>query len=253
MFWRWRCNVNKRTVNFAQQVWTDDNMEAFLKNFVTFKAQLKSRDLIRKERKRGGHDDFGKPMPVLMPASLCKLLQTRLAEAHGDFFQQHFGDMPVHRLAQTPLAVFAENCGLDTGDHVQISRVQARLFDQKWLDSLDSLTATKAQQEPTMDTLRNYKGVRFWKYTLDMTDDLSPQPSGVRSHLSRNAFEQISARLFLESFKRGPFEQGAGSASDGEGTVAQRVDDAPPEIPCTSKTACASSKTTAFCASPGRA
>ena len=82
-----------------------------------------------------------------------------------------------------------------------------------------------------MDKLRHYKGVQFWTYTLDMTDRMYPvqQHSGVRSHLSRNVFEQISARLFLESFERGPFEQGAGSASDG--TVVQRVDDAPAEIP----------------------
>ena len=135
--------------------------------------------------------------------------------------------MSIHRLTQTPLAAFADGCGLD----LKVSKVQARLFDQDWLDSLDSLTGTLAEQERIMDKLRHYKGVQFWTYTLDMTDRMYPvqQHSGVRSHLSRNVFEQISARLFLESFERGPFEQGAGSASDG--TVVQRVDDAPAEIP----------------------
>ena len=82
-----------------------------------------------------------------------------------------------------------------------------------------------------MDKLRHYKGASFWTYTLDTTDHMYPVQvrSGVRSHLSRNVFEQISARLFLESLEQGPFEQGAGSASDG--TVVQRVDDAPAEIP----------------------
>ena len=82
-----------------------------------------------------------------------------------------------------------------------------------------------------MDKLRHYKGASFWTYTLDMTDHMYPVQvrSGVRSHLSRNVFEQISARVFLESFKRGPFEQGADSASDG--TAVQRVDGAPAEIP----------------------
>ena len=80
-----------------------------------------------------------------------------------------------------------------------------------------------------MDKLRDSKGVKFWQYILDMTDDMWPQKSGVRSHLSRNVFEQISARLFMEHFKRGPFGQGADSGSDG--TAVQRVDGAPAEIP----------------------
>ena len=232
VFWGWRrCCANCiGQASFEEQVWTDDNMEAFLKSKVPFEAQLKSRDVLRKQRANPEHLDHGKPLPRLIPASLCKLWQICIAQAHGDFFQQHFGDMSVHRLARTPLAILANERDLDIGEEqVHISKVQARLFDQDWLNSLDSLTVSLDLQEPIMSKLRHFKGVGFWKYTLEMTDDLRPHFRGVRSHLSRNVFEQISARVFMESFERGPFEQEAGSASDG--TVVQRVDEAPAETP----------------------
>ena len=234
--WRWRrvCTNFKGPVTFAMQVWTDDNMEEFVKKVASFQAQIRSRNLTRQARKDPRHKHHDKELPMLIPAHMCKLWQICLVQAHGEFYQRHFGDMSVHRLAQTPLVVLAEGRGLDTtGDNLQISQVQALLFDVNWLGFLDKLTATSDVQEQIMHKLEQYGGESFWKYTLDTTERLCPVlqgHSGVRSHLSRNVFEQISARLFLESLEQGPFEQGAGSASDGT-TVVQRVDDAPAVTP----------------------
>ena len=59
-----------------------------------------------------------------------------------------------------------------------------------------------------MEKLTQLEGARVWTCTLEMVGQAFHGHNGVRSYLSRNAFEQISARIFMESFVQCPFSQG---------------------------------------------
>ena len=93
-----------------------------------------------------------------------------------------------------------------------------------------------------MNKLSKLKGAALWQRTLELTDEAFPRkpdrhsggPS-TRSHLSRCAFEQITARTFLDTFKHGPLYQGP--TSPPSATSVMRTADAPADFKDPSATA----------------
>ena len=124
----------------AQVVWTDEDMENFLKHFCSWEAQLKSQRELREARKNPQHKDHNKQLPVLVPPHLVKLWQICLAQSHSKLYRQYFGDMSVNRLAKEPMAFLAKRVAgveMETSD---ITPVQASLFDKDWVAELDAVS-----------------------------------------------------------------------------------------------------------------
>ena len=103
-------------------------------------------------------------------------------------------------MIQTPLAVYAQSVGIDM-DLRDITPLQAGLFDKDWLGALDELSSKWKDQEPIMNMMQKVEGGDLWMQTMLMCDEAF----GKGTRLSRSAYEQITARRFLECMQEGPF------------------------------------------------
>ena len=82
-----------RVVVVADVVFTDDDLDAFIKDHCSFESYIQWRRQEVTARKDPTHPHHGKPLPRFIPPVLIQLFGILLEQTHTEFYQQHFGPM----------------------------------------------------------------------------------------------------------------------------------------------------------------
>ena len=97
------------TVPLEDLVWTEQDMDEFLRTEEPFDTHQRLWKQEREDRKHREHKHYGKVMPPMTPPSFVRLFQLGLAQVHSRKFMQHFGILwDIDSVLHTPIQVIAE-------------------------------------------------------------------------------------------------------------------------------------------------
>ena len=125
----------------ADLLWTEDDMEHFLRTVASLETHKACWKQKRQDRKDENHKDVGKPMPRMFPPSFVRLFQFALAQVHSKKFMQHFGFATIEHILHTPIQVLAERKGVAVSAAVATD-FQINLFTEGIRAAFDNITST---------------------------------------------------------------------------------------------------------------
>ena len=152
----------------ADLLWTEDDMEHFLRTVASFETHKAHWLQKHQDRRDENHRDFGKPMPRMIPPSFVRLFQFALAQVHSEKFMQHFGSATIEDILHTPIQVLAEHEGVAVSAAVATD-FQINLFTEDTRMALDHITSAmdKIEVDGFVQQAREFQGSGLFMFVLD--------------------------------------------------------------------------------------
>ena len=193
---------DKSSASLAQLVWTEEDMEVFLRTVASYDAHKKSWLAERKARTNKTHPLHSKAMPRLIPATFVCLYQLVLAQTYSKKFMEHFGHATVGDMLHTPIQVRAEIEGVRQPDFAVATEYQITLFEQNTATALKEISASLGAAEVAsyVEQAQAYKGDGLFKFVLELArkhvDDRTPKDKTPSPFRSRLLYEYIIGTAF---------------------------------------------------------
>ena len=155
-------------MSFAELVWTEDDMEYFLRTVCSFETHKTIWRKRCQERLDEGHKHYEKPMPRMIPPSYVRLFQLTVAQVHSKKWRQHFGAATIENILHTPIQVLAEQRGVAVSAAVA-TNFQIKVFTEDTRIGIDKLTRDldKVEYSGYVQEARDYTGSGLFKFVLN--------------------------------------------------------------------------------------
>jgi hypothetical protein len=154
LFGIWRSVAASVAPGVLDLILSEDDLSNFLEKVASFDAQVAYRQRVKAARADRRHQDHGKAMPRLIPASLIKLWQVCLAHEHGDLFDKHFGKFSRHLV--------------DTSS----TRIREYCWNQELQKTAEALSADVSKRQRVMTKLEEQAGSKLWAYFFERSQAL---------------------------------------------------------------------------------